>query len=119
MKKKKIEDMTQGELKRALEQNRKAYRQNFEKLKLTTPGQPGHDRAIHKRYSGMEHYLDNENRELQKALGVYLSDPCPARVTVSCIDCPGYYTRASETKRTKGKQYVLNYDKKGAKCRLK
>lgn len=94
------------------------YRANFDKLEKAV-GTPSHQEFVK-----IERELHNKEVEIMKALGLWLSDPCPVQSTNSCNLCSGYY----KVIRGKSKVYktpttttvICNYNDKGAmRCRLK
>ncbi len=97
---------------------RSQYRANFKELEKAV-GTPNH-----KDFVKIERELHNKEVVIMKALGLWISDPCPVQSTNSCNLCSGYYrvvrgkskVYKNDTIRTK----ICDYNDKGAmKCRLK
>ncbi|OQB07386.1 MAG: hypothetical protein BWY21_01653 [Parcubacteria group bacterium ADurb.Bin216] len=94
------------------------YRDNFDKLEKAV-GTPSHQEFVK-----IERELHIKEVKIMKALGLWLSDPCPVQSTNSCNLCSGYY----KVIRGKSKVYktdtsmtkICDYNDKGAmRCRLK
>ena len=72
-----------------IKKNGIAYEKNFELLiKAHDKG----DKKAHNTYLKRERELENEGVKIRKALGVYVSDPCPLQFnSKTCENCTGYW----------------------------
>jgi len=92
------------------------YEANF-KLILANIDTPG----VWK-YQQEEHRLEKKCQIIQKALKVFISSPCPLKVTTPCEECSGFYRIRRNP--DKGKPYKSIFeecgeDPEGYRCPIK
>ena len=95
--------------KKDLKDVRKRYRKNFKDLLASVATRE------HSNFVRIERLLYNEEIKIQKALGVFVSNPCPTHSPIYCWECSGYCRKVEgNTKHVECKKN----DKGAYRCRL-
>lgn len=102
---------TQEDLKRC----RQRYDKNFAKIMKVA----GVNEIEHIRLIKIENKLYKQEVVIQKALGVYISNPCSISNVTHCCDCSGFYKFFYTKNKEKKCRQVKNTIKGAIACELK
>lgn len=54
------------------------------------------NKVLHNKYVKIERWFDQQEREIMKALSIYIHTPCPVGSSVACDECVGYFYKRIE-----------------------